>query len=154
MAVNLPTRLAEKISESDTGCWLWCGAKAPGGYGQVRQGPSSKLAHRVVYEFLVGPIAGGLVLDHLCFTTACVNPKHLRPITIQQNAEHRQGATRVSTSGARNVSWYKSRNCWQVQVKSGGKNHFGGYFTDIEQASRAAAALRARLFSHDDGRLA
>lgn len=44
-----------------------------------------KQAHRVAYELLIGPIAAGLELDHLCRTHACVNPAHLEPVTGQVN---------------------------------------------------------------------
>jgi hypothetical protein len=42
-------------------------------------------AHRYAYELLVGPIASGLVLDHLCRNPGCVNPKHLEPVTDREN---------------------------------------------------------------------
>lgn len=41
--------------------------------------------HRAVYEFLVGPIPVGQVLDHLCRVKACVNPRHLEPVTQNEN---------------------------------------------------------------------
>ncbi|MDQ1426633.1 MAG: hypothetical protein QOK39_109 [Acidimicrobiaceae bacterium] len=41
--------------------------------------------HRWSYEQLVGPIPDGLVLDHLCRVTACVNPAHLEPVTLAEN---------------------------------------------------------------------
>jgi hypothetical protein len=66
-------------------CWLWRGNKFPAGYGQFVVGKSSNLAHRWIYQVLVGPISEGLVLDHLCGTPSCVNPEHLEPVTQQVN---------------------------------------------------------------------
>lgn len=46
------------------GCWIWTGAISPGGYGIIpacRQG--SRLAHRVAYEFVHGPILDNLPVD-------------------------------------------------------------------------------------------
>ena len=40
----------------------------------------SRAAHRVAWELIRGPIPEGLVLDHLCRTSACVNPDHLEPV--------------------------------------------------------------------------
>lgn len=68
-------------------CWIYAGYKAPSGYGQVyinsRKGPV--MAHRLVYETLVGEIPEGLQLDHLCRNRACVNPDHLEPVTQKVN---------------------------------------------------------------------
>ena len=67
-----------------SGCWEWSGYKA-NGYGVVSAYGKQRRAHRVMYEYLIGPIPSGLVLDHTCRNKACVNPKHLEPITNQEN---------------------------------------------------------------------
>lgn len=54
-------------------------------YGTVSRGRSTLLAHRVVYEALVGPVPDGLELDHRCRNRACVRPSHLEPVTHQEN---------------------------------------------------------------------
>lgn len=38
-----------------------------------------------MYEQVVGPVAPGLVIDHLCRNRMCVNPDHLEPVTIREN---------------------------------------------------------------------
>lgn len=43
------------------------------------------MAHRMAYEELVGPIADGLQIDHLCRVRCCVNPAHLEPVTQAEN---------------------------------------------------------------------
>lgn len=70
------------------GCWTYQGRRDDNGYGRVaRQGGSGDLmAHRVIYEALVGPIPDGLTLDHLCLNTSCVNPAHLEPVTRSENS--------------------------------------------------------------------
>jgi hypothetical protein len=75
------------------GCWLWTGWTGRDGYGRCSlpnpdpTGPrqNHRLAHRVVYEELVGPIPAGLELDHLCRNRACVKPAHLEPVTHTEN---------------------------------------------------------------------
>jgi hypothetical protein len=64
------------------GCELWSGALTPNGY--PRMGDRSS-AHRVAYERERGPIAIGLVLDHLCRRPRCVAVEHLEPVTKDEN---------------------------------------------------------------------
>jgi len=68
----------------DTGCWEWTAALRDG-YGRFWLAPRVQAAHRVAYQWLVGPIADGLHLDHLCRNTRCVNPAHLEPVTQREN---------------------------------------------------------------------
>lgn len=64
----------------DHGCWKWTGATDANGYGYI-QADGTRLAHRVVYRALVGPIPDGLVIDHLCRNPSCVNPDHMEVVT-------------------------------------------------------------------------
>lgn len=59
----------------------WNHGYRSGGYAQL----GGRLAHRVVYEFLVGPIPDGYTLDHLCNNMRCYNPAHLDVCTYSQN---------------------------------------------------------------------
>ena len=63
----------------DDQCWPW-GGVLDAGYGRLHI-----QAHRFMYEYRVGPIPDGLVLDHLCMNKQCVNPKHLEPVTDAEN---------------------------------------------------------------------
>jgi len=42
-------------------------------------------AHRVLYEWTVGPVPAGLELDHLCRVRRCVRPSHLEPVSRREN---------------------------------------------------------------------
>lgn len=73
-------RILGRIDKTQ-GCWYWSGQLDRNGYGRL----SGKLAHRLVYQVLVGEIPEGLVLDHLCRVPRCVNPAHLEPVTPREN---------------------------------------------------------------------
>ena len=87
---ELPTvegRFWAKVDVSQPlGCWEWTAAKHPLGYGNFRVSTDQYMAaHRFAYELLMGKPPEGLVLDHLCRNSSCVNPDHLEPVTQQEN---------------------------------------------------------------------
>jgi hypothetical protein len=85
---RLPERFwAKCVPEPNSGCWLWIGADQGLGYGRIAvpDRRAARPAHAVAYEALVGPIAKGLEIDHLCRTPACCNPAHLEPVTHAEN---------------------------------------------------------------------
>lgn len=72
--------------------WLWVAGTDGRGYGFFNAGSTRAerrpmKAHRFAYTACVGPIPGGLVLDHLCRVKACVRPGHLEPVTQGINVQ-------------------------------------------------------------------
>lgn len=83
-------------SGSESSCWLWQGGVSTStGYGNVWWQGTTRRAHRVAHELLIGPVPDGLQLDHLreiCGNKTCVKvvadqfgPAHLEPVTGRVN---------------------------------------------------------------------
>ena len=101
----LRDRLLDLCSpEPMSGCWIWAGMLNKKGYGTIMVSPATStdrkvcLAHRLAYVEFKGAIPLGLVLDHLCRNTACINPDHLEAVTSRTNVLRGVGIT------ARNAS--------------------------------------------------
>lgn len=67
-------------------CWTYAGGHHANGYvAHSLGGSGAAYGHRFAYELFVGPIADGLVIDHLCNNKGCVNPDHLQAVTQGEN---------------------------------------------------------------------
>lgn len=86
---NLPQNIQSKVLIENS-CWQWTGAVA-GGYARLRFNSKTQLAHRVIYELLVGKIPKGMVVDHKCNNKSCVNPEHLDLVTQGLNVRRANG---------------------------------------------------------------
>jgi hypothetical protein len=119
------------VPEPNTGCWLWLGTTFPLGYANVRFGGKSRLAHRVMYELVNGPIPDGLQLDHLCRVRSCINPAHLQPVTARENTR-RSPVANAAKNGRKtaclyghqfteeNTGWWrKKRYCRECKRRAG-----------------------------------
>jgi len=88
-------RLDQNIDRSagPDACWPWRGTLTSKGYGRLRVGARTYLAHRVTYAAYVAGAAlladrNALVL-HSCDNPPCCNPSHLR---IGDNADNMRDA--------------------------------------------------------------
>lgn len=82
---SFPESLFRKLRFMENGCVEFTGARTADGYGRIKANGQAVRTHRAMYELLVGPIGGGLTLDHLCGNPPCLNPAHLEPVTMREN---------------------------------------------------------------------
>lgn len=125
-------------------CWLWTGGMVAG-YGRFKANGKNILAHRASYEVHVGPIPDGVQVHHTCFNTNCIEPRHLEAVTRRENNQALKGPQGKTASGIRGVSWKPSTKKWVARATTGGRDYHAGYFDNIEDAERAAKALRKEL---------
>lgn len=100
-----PTWLARFGSKvvPDGECLRWVGGIGSHGYGQFAPAGrgSQVLAHRLIYETIVGPIPTGMQIDHLCRNRWCVYVDHLEPVTQAENI--RRGTSPSAVNARRSV---------------------------------------------------
>lgn len=86
----------DRVYEHSNGCWVWLGFLKPDGYGRIRENRKWIYVHRYSYELHRGPIPTGMVIDHLCFYPACVNPDHLRVTDPVSNSRRQRSAFKTT----------------------------------------------------------
>lgn len=84
---NYLDRLMARVLVDENGCWIWQGQIDRHGRARFYRDDTKRtgLAHRLMYQEVIGPIPPGLELDHLCVVARCVNPAHLEPVTGAEN---------------------------------------------------------------------
>lgn len=85
--IPMVTRLWARVKKAGpTDCWLWEGSKDKQGYGLIGdENRVLRMAHRVAYEDIKGPLPAGVILRHTCDNPPCCNPDHLLPGTHADN---------------------------------------------------------------------
>lgn len=112
MTDKVKERFFAKVDKTDT-CWNWTGAKsawrperpiasATEGYGVININGRTFYAHRASWLMHKGPLIPGLVIDHLCDNTLCVNPEHMQQVTNNENTKR---SPKHTANGAR---YYKT----------------------------------------------
>lgn len=127
-------RLLARIVKTDS-CWLWPGATNGRGYGVIGgDAPERRMTyvHRLMWQYINGPIPDGLEILHSCDVRNCVRPDHLSTGTHAENVRdqvekdrHRKG-----------VQMYWSAKLSEADVREIRRRHAAG-----ETASSLARAF-------------
>lgn len=92
--------IARHIQPQANGCWYWNGeAFKP---GTMRVDGKHWRAHRLVYAMFnkLADIPAHLHVHHECRRPGCVNPEHLKLLTLEQHQAVHQGETAFNGRGA------------------------------------------------------
>ena len=114
---------------------MMAGSKAKEGYWQVQINKKNYPAHRVVYFLCTGlwPIAQ---IDHIDGNPSNNRIENLREATVQENGQNRK-LNINNCSGYQGVTFSKSTNKWQSQIKANGSYKYLGVFITAEEAHEA-----------------
>jgi hypothetical protein len=94
---GVPAAIVRFMDKVDRGnppaaCWLWTSDVNRRGYGRFFWAGKARRAHRLAYEWFVGPIPSGTQLHHVCGVSSCVRPDHLLAVTpLEHRAIDRPG---------------------------------------------------------------
>lgn len=111
------------------------------GYWRITINNRMYRAHRIIFLFHHGFLPNEI--DHIDGNKQNNRIENLRPATRSQNLANK-GLSNKNTSGAKNVSWCKERNKWEVQMYVNKKKIYVGRFDDLETAKAAATEFRIK----------
>ena len=129
MRQTVEERFWSKV-EKGPSCWEWMAGKSSG-YGKFRLNGVKKRAHRLSWEWKNGEIPEGLVIDHLCRNSGCVNPSHMEAVTQLENVRRGFGICAINarkthckqghefTKENIYVRKFGGRNCKKCVLESG-----------------------------------
>ena len=155
---GLPPKIIQRFwakvnKNCSNGCWEWSGCRTNGGngYGMAFNGEKVIPAHRLVYQITKGEIPPGVIIDHICHNSGCVNPDHLRTASKSENGRNRL-LNANNKSGFKGVSWNKQNKKYEAVISVNRKQKRLGFFDTPELAHKAycdASALIFGKFAHN-----
>lgn len=109
------------IPDPMSGCHVWIGSRNRDGYGYFKLNRKTQYAHRAAWALSGRPLPPKpLELDHMCRTSSCVNPSHLRVVTPRENITYWREKTACPQGHAYDVVYPKpsglqQRGCRQCK---------------------------------------
>ena len=138
------------IPEPNSGCWIWLGGISERGYGRVWWRGKHYPAHRASYEASRGPIAAGMVIDHLCRVPGCVNPDHLDAVTQRTNILRGQSPFATAIRDKATFGHARKSDCSRGHAKIFGALRRGTKMMvclDCKRVNNLARSERRRRYS-------
>lgn len=97
--------------------------------------------HRLAFLYVTGSFPEEYI-DHINGDKTDNRWLNLRAATNSQNQHNRPWFS--SASGKKNITYVKNRNKYQVSLRINGKNKWIGYYSNIEEAEKAADEARQK----------
>lgn len=91
-------RFLSRVDMTPSGCWIHRSPPSQEGYAQHMVKYKNLRAHRLSWFLHRGEPTAGLVLDHICRNRRCVNPDHLREVTVRENTMFGIGPTAINSA--------------------------------------------------------
>ena len=146
--------------EPETGIFTWkarasirmarakVGARAgflgASGYRYIKFQRKLYREHVLAHEFMLGPIANGIEIDHIDGDRSNNRWDNLRPATHQQNLANCKNR-KNNTSGVKGVSRHVDGR-WRAKIMVSGRTFHLGLFETIEDAGNAYAHAAKQYF--------
>lgn len=119
------------------------------GYRLIQHDGRLQFVHRLIWEFVHGPIPIGFFVDHINCDKLDNRISNLRLVTRKQNMENQSTGRKNNTSGFRGVFFNKKSGNWRASITSNKKNVALGSFESPELAYQAYCKAANKLHTHN-----
>lgn len=120
------------------------GAKNNNGYIVLFIGGKDVYAHRFAWAYYYGELPTGFI-DHINGDRADNRICNLRDVSHSQNMQNQRHPLSNNKTGFLGVSFHRSTNKYQAQIKAGGKRIHLGTFLIPEDAHKAYVTAKREL---------
>ena len=115
-------RFMNSVKVVSNKCWIWTGNIRSYRYGVFWLNGKRVVAHRLMHEWLVGPIPDKYSVHHICENKLCVNPEHLRAMSESEHYHvHPSRQTQKKKTHCPKGHPYSGDNLVVRQGKKGGE---------------------------------
>lgn len=120
----------------------------PNGYITVWFNGKNDYMHRVIWEFVNGPIPEGMVVDHINGDRSDNRLVNLRLATPSQNAQNRQ-KSKNNSSGIKGISYHQRDKKWHAYIGVNRKQLYLGSYSSASEAENVYLDAVDRYHTHN-----
>lgn len=124
------------------------GSVISNGYVSVWFNGKNDYMHRVIWEFVNGPIPEGMVIDHINGVRSDNRIQNLRLATPSQNAQNRT-RSKNNKSGVKGISFHQRDKKWHANIGVNGRQKYLGSFDTAPEAESAYLQAVLKYHTHN-----